>query len=180
MSILSVPISLFPTKQRQFGEIKVDVIISESTNDTLTITKQPVQIGASITDHSYKEPTVFSATINFRDNSSNKPLDKIYLDLQNLQNSRAPFTIVTPKRVYQSMLISSLGMTTDKQTENCLAIQLSCQEVILVPVTATTIPRARQKAPQKTENVKPAGKKSGFLTAKEGLVGLVQRIKGGP
>lgn len=172
MSFLSVPISLFPTKpQRKIGEITVDVVVNESTNDTLTITKQPVEQGASISDHAFKEPTTFSSTIYFRDNLS-KSLSKIYQDLLDLQNSRVPFNIVTPKRIYNSMLISSLGMTTDKNTENTLAILLSCQEVIIVKVTTTQVARQAQAKPEVTGKTEPAGKKSALLTIKQGIGGL--------
>lgn len=172
MSFLSVPISLFPTKPvRKIGDITLFVTINESANDTLTITKQPVQQGASITDHAYKEPTVFSATILFQDNLL-KSLSKVYQDLLDLQSSRVPFSIVTPKRIYNNMLISSLGQTTEKGTENCLSVTMTCQEVIIVKVTTTQVPRSKQKnagATGKTENV---GKKSALLTAKEGIGAL--------
>lgn len=171
MSFLSVPISIFPTKQRQLGQIKVDVIISESTNDTLTVTKQPVQQGASITDHAYKEPTVINMTMNFRDNIG-VSLSKVYQNLLDLQSSRVPFTVVTPKRIYNSMLMTSLGQTTERNTENCLAIVISCQEVILVPVTTTTVPRSRQKNPGKTGATQNAGKKSALSTITQGIQGL--------
>ncbi len=171
MSFLSVPISLFPTKARQIGSIKVDVVLSESTTDTLTITKQPVQQGASITDHAYKEPTSFTCTIYFRDNLA-KSLSKIYQDLLDLQNSRVPFTISTPKRKYDSMLISALGQTTEKGTENCLAIHLSAQEIIIVNVTTTTVPRSKQKLAAVTGKTDNAGKKSALLTGKNAILGL--------
>lgn len=172
MSFLSVPISLFPTRpKRKIGEINVDVVINENTTDTLTITQQPVQQGASITDHAYKEPTLFSASIYFRDRIST-PLDKIYKELLDLQISRVPFDIVTPKRIYRSMLIATLGMTTDKSTEKTLAINLSCQEVIIVQVTTTQVPRVKQKQPAVTAKTEDVGKKSALFTAKEGIGAL--------
>lgn len=168
MSFLSVPISIFPTSARQIDSIKVDVIINESTNDTLTITKQPVQQGASISDHEYKEPTVLTMTVYFRDNLT-KSLSKIYQDLLDLQVSGTPFTVITPKRIYKSMLMSSLGQTTDKSTENTLAIILSFQEVIIVPVGITTVPRIKQKNAGATGATQAAGKKSALVTLKEGI-----------
>lgn len=164
MSFLSQPItlqSLFGTK-RKIGNITVNVTISEGTNDTLTITKQPVQQGASITDHSFKEPTTFSMNIRFSDNLS-VSLSKTYQNLQDLQNSRVPFDVVTPKRIYKNMLIAVLSMTTDKTTENCLAISISFQEVIIVKVSTTLVPRAQQKKPAKTGATEKGGRKSALL-----------------
>lgn len=169
MSFLSVPISIFPTKpKRQIGPIQVNVTINETANDVLTITKQPVQQGASITDHAYMEPTVFSAQVLFSDNLL-QSLSKVYQDLLDLQSSRVPFDIVTPKRIYRNMLISSLGQTTDKSTENCLAISLTCQEVIIVSVTTTQVPRIKQKTPAETGKTENVGKKSALLVSKEGI-----------
>lgn len=172
MSFMDAPFELFAIRPtRRYGEIIANVVVDESTNDTLTITKQPVQQGASIADHAYKEPTTFSTTIYFKDNPA-KSLSKIYQDLLDLQVSRIPFDIVTPKRIYKSMLISSLGNTTDKSTENVLKITASFQEVILVSVSTTTVPRQKQKAPKVTAKTQQAGKKSAALTGFDAFAGL--------
>lgn len=171
MGFMEIPISLFPTKPvRKIGSITVNVTITESTNDTLTITKQPVQQGASITDHAYKEPTIFQVQALFADNL-NRSLSKVYQELLDLQSSRVPFDIVTPKRIYKQMLISSLGLTTDKKSENILSILMSFQEVIIVAVTTTTVPRKKQKRPAKTGKTENVGKKSAILNLKEGILG---------
>lgn len=170
MSFLAQPITLTSLfgKKRMIGSIKVNVTVSEATNDTLTITKQPVQFGASITDHAYKEPTSFSMNIRFSDNLSIS-LSKTYQQLQDLQNSRVPFDVVTPKRLYPNMLISVLSMTTDKQTENCLAINISFQQVIIVQVSTTSVPpRTRQRNPGKTGATENGGRKSALLQGAQG------------
>lgn len=174
MSFLSVPISIFAVRPtRRYGEITANVVIEESANDTLTITKQPVQQGASITDHAFKEPSVFNSTILFNDNPA-KSLSKIYQELLDLQSSRVPFTIVTPKRIYNNMLIASIGQTTDKQTENCLKINLSCQEIIIVSVTTTQVPRSKQKQPGTTGKTENVGKKSALATGFDAFSGLLR------
>lgn len=178
MSFLSEPISLIPIRpKRKIADINVKVVVNESTNDTLTITKQPVQQGASITDHAYKEPTTLSMTIYFSDNAtlflSSVSLSKIYQDLLDLQASRTPFDVITPKRIYHNMLISSIGMTTDKYTENALKIDISMQEIIIVSVTTTTVPRIKQKNPGTTGKTDNAGKKSALVSLKEGIGALL-------
>lgn len=172
MSILSQPISIIPIQPiRKIGEINVNVVINENTNDTLSITKQPVQQGASITDHSYLEPTTFSTTIMFSANLD-KSIKQIYRDFQDLQASRVPFAIVTPKRVYTSMLMTSLSMITDKHTENALALTVNFQQVILVSVSAAQIPRINQKNPGSTGATQNAGKKSALKSLAEGIGSL--------
>ena len=169
MSFLSEPITLIPVRPiRTIGDIKVQVIINESTTDTLTVTKQPVQQGASIADHAYKEPTVFSCTI-YQQQVSNfigivtQTLTQLYGQFQTLQDSLKPFSIVTPKRVYTNMLMTSLGMTVDKQTENILALHLSFQQVILVSVSTTLVVRSNLKNPGSNGATQNAGQKQSAL-----------------
>lgn len=160
MSILSQPIqNVLIRPKRMIDTIAVQVVVSEQATDTLTITKQPVQQGASITDHAYMEPTVFAHTIYFQDNLSTS-LSKIYDQLLALQSSAEPFDIVTPKRIYHHMLMASLGQTTDKLTENCLAIHASYQQVILVPILSAAVPRSRQKNPAASGATQSGGQKS--------------------
>ena len=173
MSFLSQPVTLQSLfgKNRTFGEITVQVVLNESTNDNLIITKHPVQDGASISDHAYKEPTTFSMKVLFQDNLSTD-LRTIYQQLLDLQVARKPFDIVTPKRIYRSMLIASLGQVTDKRTENILSITLSFQQVIIVSVqTVQIVPRPRQKNPGATGATQPAGRKSALLKTVEAVVG---------
>jgi hypothetical protein len=153
------------------GTIAVTCVVNEQTNDTLTITKQPVQQGASITDHAYMEPTTFSHTIYFAAPgfTGGKSLAQIYQDLLALQVSAVPFDIVTPKRIYHSMLLTSLSMTTDKLTENCLAIHASYQQIIIVPILSGTVPRIRQKNAGSTGATQNAGNKSLALSSTQSV-----------
>ena len=193
MSFLSQPIQIFPiAPQRSIGggidgmaPILMQVVVDERTTDTLTITKQPVQQGATITDHSYLEPTIFNSTAYFKDNSlsllgelnsfssPSTGLEKIYASLLALQALRTAFTIVTPKRTYTSMLLASLSQTTDKLTENCLSVSMSFQQVIIVTVSTTNVPRTNQRNPGSTGATQSAGtKQSALYSGSQGILSL--------
>jgi hypothetical protein len=195
MGFLSQPISIIPTRPvRMIGSIKVQVVIHESTNDTVTITKQPVQQGASISDHAFKEPTSLSMSIYFNDNAlenlfslstlsnpiaalnNNNGLAKIYKSLLDLQNNLTPIDIVTPKRIYKQMMIATLAMTTDRATENCLKIDISFQQVIIVSISTVQVPRTSQKNPAATGATQAAGKKSVLLSGTQSLGNLFPGI----
>ncbi len=182
MSFLSEPVTLQSIfgKGRKIDTIKVQVIIGENTTDTLRITNQPVQVGAAIADHSYKEPTSLSMTAHFKDNGlisgllntfNGSGLSKIYQDLLDLQSKRSPFTVITPKRIYNSMLMTSLSQITDKATENILSVSMTFQQVILVNVSTVTIDRGSLKNPGSNGATQPAGNKSALLSLKEGVFG---------
>lgn len=174
MGFLDQPISeiLLQDTRRIFGSIKVQVILNENTSDVLTITKQPVQQGASITDHAFKEPTTLSMSMLFSTGGlifgSGESLDETYTNLIELQNSRTPIDIITPKRFYQNMLISSIGNTTDKLTENCLAINITFQQIIIVETSVVTVTRSAQKNAAKTGKTENAGKKTMLKTVTDG------------
>lgn len=183
MGFLPLPIASFFSlgTERSIDTITGYITISENTVDSLEITQQPVQQGASIADHSFKKPVSFSAQIQAKpglgtallDTFSGDALSELYEKFLDLQDAREPFTITTPKRVYESMLFKTLSLTTDKRTENVLAISATFEEVILVSVTTTLVPRIKQKNPGLTGGIANVGKKSALLSLKQGIGGLL-------
>jgi len=172
MSFLSQPITLFSIgPQRSFGGISGYVTITENAIDAIEITQQPVQQGASIADHAFKKPVSFSIQMLFAHNLT-QSLATIYQNLLALQSTFTPFNVVTPKRTYYNMLFSALGQTTDKKTENCLAINATFQEVIIVPVATTVVPRSQLKNPGSNGGTQSGGKQSTLYSLKQGIGGL--------
>jgi hypothetical protein len=191
MSFLSQPITLQSIfgQSRMIGPVTVQVIINEETVDNLTITKQPVQQGASITDHSYIEPTVLSMNILQQNNNlisgltgtfsaaGTNGLAIIYQQFLTLQGSRSPFNVLTPKRVYKNMLISSIRMVTDKNTENILALNVSMQQIIIVSIGVALIPASQQKNPAVTQATQNVGKQSALFSASQAIQSLFSGVK---
>jgi hypothetical protein len=172
MAFLSEPLTLFPIRpNRTIGGITGFITVDETANDKLTVTKQPVQQGAAISDHAYKEPAELSVRIVMGQNL--KPLSDLYNDFLKLQSDRVKFDVVTGKRSYSNMVLTSIGQTTDKQTENVLSLNLTMTEVITVEVTPTTVPaRSRQRNPGTTGATEKGGKKSALKVLKEGIGNL--------
>lgn len=183
MSFLSQPITLqalFGAK-RQIGTLTVDAIITEDTNDTLTITKQPVQTGASITDHAYLEPTILSMTILQQVSNpitqfvttfagaGTSGLAQLYQQFLDLQAQRIPFNVLTPKRIYKNMLLSVLRLNTSKTTENILALNITFQQVLFAAVGTTVVAPINQRNPGATQATQNIGKKSALLTGIQAL-----------
>jgi len=188
VSFIGQPISISALifgKTRQFGEFTGYVTNKEETNDTLTITKQPIQDGASITDHAFQEPTVLSMTILMQNSglsafSGTDGLAQLYQSLLDLQSSRVPFTVKTPKRTYDNMLLAVIGLTTDKNTENILALNLSFQEILIVSISTVSIDPMNQASPKVTQPTKKVGNKSILSTLFGGnLQQTISKIGGG-
>jgi hypothetical protein len=73
----------------------------------------------------------------------------VYQKLLQLQEQRIPFDVLTGKRSYTNMLIRSLQVTTDKTTENSLAVVAQLRQVIMVstkPLTQAAPPEAQRFA----------------------------------
>lgn len=179
MSFIPQPITLQSVfgKKRMIGPITVQVIVSEDTQDQLTITRQPVQTGASITDHAYLEPTSLAMRILQQDTSlgavlstfTGNGLAAIYQQFLDLQSSRTPFNVITPKRIYKNMLVATLRQTTDKSTENILALDVTLQQVILVSIGVTTVSPSNQGNKAKTQATQNVGRKSALATAAQAV-----------
>ncbi|MFC0228684.1 phage baseplate protein [Serratia aquatilis] len=147
MDILSV---LFSQQKRRIGTIVPSVVISERHTDTLVITEHPVEKGAPINDHAFKQPAEIVMELGFSGEGSlldladttrmfdmntglsmgTSPRD-IYQQLLDLQNNRQPFDVTTGKRHYKNMLLRSLDITTDRYSENVLMCVLTMREVII-------------------------------------------------
>ncbi|HET8689334.1 MAG TPA: hypothetical protein VFM18_22215 [Methanosarcina sp.] len=152
--------SIIPQGGRLIGTIIPDLVVEEQSNDSYEITSFPVQQGASINDHKYKKPINLKMTLLFSgDNQAD--LAKKYKSLLDLQAGNDLFDVTTPKRLYKNMQIRSLGVTTDKASENILSVTAEFQEVVIVSVSVVSVPpRANQKKPAKTGSTEKAGSKS--------------------
>lgn len=178
MSFLTPIMSFLSPKTRSIQDITGFITITESTTDSLEITQQPVQQGAMISDHAFSKPTAFSAQIQFSPAGILSGLSgglagnlaPVYKKLLDLQKLLVPFTIVTPKRIYKNMLFATLSETTDKKTENVLAISAAFTQVVIVSVSTVVVPRSQLKKPGSNGGTQQAGKKSALLTGASGIL----------
>lgn len=150
------PVTVRP--QRSIGTFTTMVVVEEQGTDDLEITEHPVQEGAVIADHAFLKPVEVSIKAVFGDDEM--PLSEIYERLLRFQNEREPFDVVTGKRIYKNMLLKSIGVTTDRTTENILAVTFTCKEVIIVTVEVATVPPRAKHKQAGTSGTQKAGAKS--------------------
>ena len=132
---------------RNIGGFIANVTIEEQHVDRMRVTEHPVEQGAAITDHSYKEPARLTIRAGW---SNSSPLalgnpfyiQTIYQSFLALQASRQTFDIITGKRSYTNMLIEVLMETTDKEHENAMMLVLECKEIIIATTQTVTVPPA--------------------------------------
>ena len=147
---------------RNIGPFVSQVTIEETGRDDLEITRHPVELGAAITDHAYKQPSEINIRCGFTA-SGHLTLGytkTVYDNFLALQLSRIPMVITTGKRTYQNMLIASISQTTTSETENALMLNLICREVLIVQAqTAKVAAKSQQAAPAATDATTATGDK---------------------
>lgn len=160
--------------RRMVGTIVADVTIEEQGTDDLAITQHPVEQGAAITDHAYKQPSQVTLRLGWSNSSAGAQgnsdyVRNMYQKLLDLQAGRVPFDIVTGKRKYTSMLAASVAQTTDEASEYSLFVTLRCQQIIIVSTQTTQVPDASvQASPQDTAATQDAGTQQPTPLAEDG------------
>lgn len=160
-------------RNRSIAGIIPDVTISEEHSDSLTVTKHPVDIGANISDHAFKNPAVVRCQFGWSDSSRliNSLLDTsifkgmqttqdIYKSLLELMTNRIPIELQTGKRKYENVLLTELRTTTTENTESCLIVDCVFEEIITARVQTVTLAPEYQKNASKTASVTNGGQRS--------------------
>lgn len=150
------------TGQPVSNSIYPQIVSDEAHDDELQITQHPVEFGAAITDHAFKLP----ARVQIRAAWSYAAeglallvpiatdasyLGSLYSTLVSLQSQRTRVSLVTGKRTYDNMLLRSLRVTTNQQTENTLSIIADFQEILIATTQVVSVPPASvMSSPQTT------------------------------
>jgi hypothetical protein len=148
---------------RSVGGVSFQCTIREDHSDELAITQHPVEQGAAITDHAYKQPavlTIEAGSSNSSPDAAGDPefVSDLYDTFLGFQTNRELLSVVTGKRLYSNMLVRSLQVTTDKDTEFVLMVRMTLQQVIIVQTKLTTVPDPSSQAdPSKTSGVQSTG-----------------------
>jgi hypothetical protein len=119
---------------RSIGPVPIDCVVAENHSSEIEVTEIPIETGARITDHAYVLPKRVSLDIADRNAAA------AYNALVRLQESRAPFTVVTGLFVYTNMLIKRLDAVRDKISAKILQCTADLQEIIIVGTAYTSAP----------------------------------------
>lgn len=133
-----------------------DAVVSESHSDELQITDHPVEQGAVISDHAFRQPAQLTVVYGWAAGSlraiqqnggfpSDGQLDPdmlrgIYGRIRKLQSERTLCAVYTGKRAYSNMLIRSCSLETTKETEHALIVRLVLREVLIARTQVVDVP----------------------------------------
>ncbi|CAB3729359.1 hypothetical protein LMG3458_04694 [Achromobacter deleyi] len=147
---------------KKIGQIEIAAVVQETYTDTLEITSHPVDGGPggprTINDHAFKKPRevvmqcgwsnadyegLLGATAEALPNGQAAASDyvtAVYTQLLALQESREPFDLITCRRKYSNMLIQSLKVDHNKDTQGSLRVTANLVEVQIVHARETAVP----------------------------------------
>jgi len=97
MALVDGTYALITSPIRSIGGIIPNVTIEEVGTDVLRVSDHPVEVGAAISDHSFKMPVELVMRVGWSDSSGAYEgySAAIYSALLQLQASREPFSVST-------------------------------------------------------------------------------------
>ncbi len=124
---------------RFIGPVPIDVVVRETHESDLSITTNPVEFGAEVSDHAYLEPKrlVIEAVAGSRAGGP-AAVAAAFQALVRLQETRQPFAIVTGLSLYRNMLIERLTVKRDSFLSRVLYFVADLREVIIVDTQTTS------------------------------------------
>jgi hypothetical protein len=136
----------------------IDACISEEPSLESEITEYPVESGATITDHVRNLPQTLDLEFKVSDTPIGQaasartagaiPSSEARQFLETLRASRRTFTVITPRRTYESMVFRSLSFPRDGATGDALVGRASLQQLEIVNVRRVAV-----ELQQKRKNV---------------------------
>lgn len=188
--------SLLLSGNRSIMGLFADVVIEEQHTDELNITDHPVEKGSNISDHAYLAPPEVTMELGWSESAgrlnsllgngfigsalNSISLVAIYQGLLALQGNKTLLVVSTGKRLYKDMLIKSLSVTTDADTENCLMVKVTFRKVFIATTQDAMVLVEQQKEPEKTAPVQEGGTKQAEKTVRRSTLDrLADGAKGG-
>lgn len=138
-----------------------DAIFSTNHTSRLNITEHPVQTGANVSDHAFKEADVLTFQIGMSDvmeshvmgqfaGSDSRSVDA-YLKIKELQAQRLPIIVSTKFGIYNNMMIETISADDDSTTTHALKATVVLKELFVTEVTTVKISERPQKSSSTNE-----------------------------
>ena len=147
--------NLFIRSQKTIGGIQLDAVLSESHNNSVSISNNPVELGANITDNAIIDPKRITMVVEVSDtplsgaafgaivdlitglfgSSTTDNLTRsntAYNAMVQLMEAREPIEVQTKLVNYTDMLITNINATQDKDTSRIARMVIALEEIIIV------------------------------------------------
>ncbi len=137
------------------GDVYFDATLIERTSDSSEITKNPVENGVKISDHIFRNPKKFTATVGVTDSPlrmlrSDAFANPLFADvsrsasawevLQKIKNAGQTFSIQNELELLDNMAIKSLSTTKSSETDKVLIADVEFEELLIVSTETERVP----------------------------------------
>lgn len=122
---------------RALGGVPLDVVVRETLSSSLTITENPVEVGAAITDHAYVDPKRVKLEAVAGGRAGTVGAAIAFEALKRLQETREPFDFVSGFSLFRNMLIESIDVERTKGRARIMYFSAELVEVIIVDTAAS-------------------------------------------
>ena len=115
----------------------VDLYFDEKHEVTVSKTRQPLESGATLTDHAVRIPnklTLQGITSDLIGSGRERAADT-WARIRAMADARTQFDIITPIGVYTDMMLINADTTRNKSTGGGLLFKLEFEEVLIVALT---------------------------------------------
>lgn len=147
--------NLFIRTKKSIAGIQFDAVVNEIHDGEIILTKNPVELGADVTDHAIIQPKTLEMNVVISDNPLGLAAFGVIIDnisglfgtstsenqtrsvsaynaLVQLAEKREPIEIQTGLKLYTNMVLTRHNVIRDKDTSRIAAIRLIAQEVLIV------------------------------------------------
>ena len=150
-----VKLSFSGKPQTKINTIDIDVLTTESPVFQNTITQNPTEAGAYVSDNIINNPVMLTLTCIVTDFSriagrqtdaaEGRRSSLVFFDLKQLRNDKTIFKVQTGLDLYENMAIANFRPVRNSSNTNALEFSIDFQEVIKVSSQTVVIPRAKIK-----------------------------------
>jgi hypothetical protein len=181
--------NLFIRTEKSIGDIQLDAVISESHVNEVSLTNNPVELGADITDHAVVQPKKLNIVAQVSDTpmglaAFGQIVDSVtglfgtsttenitrskaaYKAIVQLQKDREPVEIQTKLEFHDDMIITNVSVQQDKDTSRIVRMSIDLQQVIITESEVVQLTEEQLQAGSATEQASPP-EKSGRKEAVE-------------
>ena len=173
--------NLFIRTQKAIGGIQLDAVISESHTNEVSLTSNPVELDAEITDHAVVQPKRLNIVAQVSDTPmglaafgqivdlvtglfGTSTTDNItrsnaaYNAIVQLQEAREPIELQTKLKRYPDMIITNVSVQQDKNTSRIVRMSIDVQQVIITQSEIVQLSEDQLRAGSAKEQASPAEK----------------------
>ena len=173
--------NLFIRTEKSIGGIQLDAVISESHVNEVSLTSNPVELGAEITDHAVVQPKKLNIVAQVSDTPiglaafgqivdlvtglfGTSTTDNItrsnaaYNAIVQLQEAREPIELQTKLKRYPDMIITNVSVQQDKNTSRIVRMSIDLQQVIITESEIVQLSEEQLEAGSAKEQASPAEK----------------------